>query len=66
MEGYGSYTNFLFNGEDDGVAGMEDGTIPTTQNILSEVDVEMLAVQRDPRGQKILIPRKMKLYAQAS
>jgi hypothetical protein len=53
MEGYGSYTDFLFNGEDDGVAGMEDGTIPTTQNILSEVDVEMLAVQRDPRGKKI-------------
>jgi hypothetical protein len=41
MEGYASYTDFLLNGEDDGVAGMEDGTIPTTQNILSEDDVEM-------------------------
>jgi hypothetical protein len=51
MEGYGSYTDFLLNGEDYGVAGMEDGTIPTTQNILSEVDVEVQP-RRGTKGSK--------------
>jgi hypothetical protein len=51
MEGYGLYTDFLLSGEDDGVAGMEDVTIPTTQNILSEVGVEMQP-SRGTKGSK--------------
>jgi hypothetical protein len=72
MEGDGFLTNILLDRDHGGVAGgMEDNfNIPITQGITSEgqqahVEVQQVTTQRDPRGQKILIGRKTKLYALA-
>jgi hypothetical protein len=72
MDGEGFLTEILLNGDDGHVTGLDDINIPVTQETDFGTEVQQmckckckeLAVQREQRGQEILITRKMKSYAQ--